>query len=50
MACSCKNCNNDICACTGQDCSGCECRCHHESASKENVLWNGFSNLEHNNV
>ena len=44
MACSCKNCNNDVCECTGQDCNGCECGCHYESGLKESLLWDSFPN------
>jgi len=42
MACSCKNCHSDVCVCTGQDCSGCTCTCHHDAAEKENLLWRSF--------
>ena len=38
MTCSCENCDNDICKCTGQDCNGCK------SNSKESLLRNSFSN------
>ena len=44
MTCSCENCDNDICKCTGQDCNGCICKCHCKSNSKESLLRNSFSN------
>ena len=50
MACSCKNCLNPECPCTGPNCDGCECSCHHYKAVKNNTLWNGFSNSTYSDM